>query len=210
MILGSPIIGYKTDVNITSQYEKLGNDWRAVNQIIWQIPTAAIAITTGIIIAAYQQYLVGLPRIFILIIGSLLLFSLAIESVKKRLHMDAIGVTIDQIETNGKETKGSILKTHFSDTEAYDYIKNIKPDYNGDRDFVLRLYKKSHARQALTHVIFYAGVAVSILAILEIVAQFYHTKLEAADSLWIVGLMAITICFICEATFFCIGRIQQK
>lgn len=68
---------------LKSQYDKLANDWRAITQIIWQIPTAAMAITAGIIIAAYQQYVPVFPRIIILIIGSLLLFSLAIESVKK-------------------------------------------------------------------------------------------------------------------------------
>jgi hypothetical protein len=40
------------------------------------------AITTGIVVAAYK-YLDGLPRIILLIIGSLPLFSLDIESVKK-------------------------------------------------------------------------------------------------------------------------------
>lgn len=227
MKLGSPNIDNSTDVKITSkydklgvtnEYEKLGNDWRAVNQIIWQIPTAAIAITTGIIIAAYQQYLLGLPRIFILIIGSLLLFSLAIESVKKRLHMDAIGVTIDEIETIAGEREKEIknkttedkmpgfVMTHFSDTEAYNYIKSKNENYNGDKDFLLRLFKVSHARQALTHVTFYAGVAVSILAILEIIAQYNHTKLEASNSMWIAGLIGIGMCFVCEAAFFVRGK----
>lgn len=211
--MGGPVIRYNTSDSshtqdwLRFQYEKLGNDWRAINQIIWQIPTAAIAITTGIIIAAYQQYLVGLPRIFILIIGSLLLFSLAVESVKKRLHMDAIGVTIDKIEKETKEP--SIVKTHFSD-DVYNEIKKIKPDYSGNKDFVLYLYKKSHARQALTHVIFYAGIAVSALAILEIIAQNYNSKLDAPNSLWIAGLIVIGSCFICEVTFFFIGKIQQR
>jgi hypothetical protein len=45
------------------QYERLGQDWRQVHNIIWGIPSAAISIITGMIVAAYQPYMEVWPRI---------------------------------------------------------------------------------------------------------------------------------------------------
>ena len=157
---------------LKAQYEKLANDWRGINQIIWEIPTAAITITSGIIIGAYH-FLSGLPRIITLIIGSLLLISLTIESVKKRLLMDAIGLTLNKIEKDH-----TIIESPFSDSDPLDYINANYPEYYGKKDFVLSLFKRSRARQALTHVIFYAVIAVSALVMLEIIAQINHTDVN--------------------------------
>ena len=72
------------------QYSKLSDDWRHFNNIIWGVPSVAVAIMTGVILAPYNPDLQGWPRITYLGVGSLFLFALTIELVKKRLHMNAI------------------------------------------------------------------------------------------------------------------------
>ena len=36
------------------QYEKLVNDWRSFNNLIWAVPTVAVAIMSGMLIAVVQ------------------------------------------------------------------------------------------------------------------------------------------------------------
>jgi hypothetical protein len=40
---------------LKKQYDKLTEDWRYFNNLIWAVPTVAIAIMTGIMIGAYQN-----------------------------------------------------------------------------------------------------------------------------------------------------------
>lgn len=84
---------------IKAQYDKIANDWRHFNTIIWGIPSVAVAIMTGIIIAAYQPHadLQGWPRIASLSLGSLLLFALTVETVKKRHHMNAMSILLKRL-----------------------------------------------------------------------------------------------------------------
>jgi hypothetical protein len=67
------------------QYEKLSNDWRSFNNLIWAVPTVAVAIMSGMLIAAYREEFNVIPqvRIAILGLGSLFLFALTIEVIKK-------------------------------------------------------------------------------------------------------------------------------
>jgi hypothetical protein len=81
-----------------TQYSKLSDDWRHFNTIIWGVPSVAIAIMTGVILVAYNPDLVGWPRITTLSVGSLFLFALTIELVKKRLHMNAISYLSREIQ----------------------------------------------------------------------------------------------------------------
>jgi hypothetical protein len=67
---------------IKTQYEKLAEDWRRFNSIIWGIPSVAVAIMTGIIVTAYQSELEGWPRFTSLAVGALFLFALAVELSK--------------------------------------------------------------------------------------------------------------------------------
>ena len=63
---------------------KLANDWRYFNAIIWETPTVAVAIMPSIVIAAYGVGVAGVEsQIFSLSLGSLLLFALTIETIKK-------------------------------------------------------------------------------------------------------------------------------
>ena len=74
------------------QYNKLANDWTSFNNLIWAVPTVAVVIMSGMLVAAYRPELSGWPqvRIVILSLGSLFLFALTVEVVKKRFHMNVI------------------------------------------------------------------------------------------------------------------------
>ena len=44
---------------LKTQYDKLTDDWRSFNNLIWGVPTVAIAIMTGILIGAYHSLAPG-------------------------------------------------------------------------------------------------------------------------------------------------------
>jgi hypothetical protein len=70
---------------IKIQYNKLSNDWTSFNGLIWAVPAVAVAIMSGMLVVAYHPELDRLPqvRIVILSLGSLFLFALTVEVVKK-------------------------------------------------------------------------------------------------------------------------------
>jgi hypothetical protein len=171
-----------------TQYGKLSDDWRHFNTIIWGVPSVAIAIMTGVILVAYNPDLEGWPRIMTLSVGSLFLFALTIELVKKRLHMNAIsnllmdlqvalGIPIDLRFPLGFPIPVEHLGTKMSDIEKSvresvergkrnpDYYKEDPPDYE---DALFRLFQKSYARKYLTYVTFVAAIAVAVLSVIEI------------------------------------------
>ncbi len=78
--------GNSEPVTIKTQYDKLAEDWRHINTMIWGVPAVAISIMTGLIFAAYQPQLEGWPRIMSLGVGALLLFALTVEVIKKVTH----------------------------------------------------------------------------------------------------------------------------
>lgn len=40
--------------SLKTQYDKLSEDWRQSNNILWGIPSVAVSIMVGIIVVAYQ------------------------------------------------------------------------------------------------------------------------------------------------------------
>jgi hypothetical protein len=66
--------------NSIKQYERLVEDWRFQHKLIWEIPSVAIAIMTGILFAVYTQYenLNPIIRVVMLFAGSALFFALTI------------------------------------------------------------------------------------------------------------------------------------
>ena len=74
---------------LKKQYDKLTEDWRYFNNLIWGVPTVAIAIMTGIMIGAYQNLHDGSwERIASLSIGSFFLLALTIEVIKKKISYE--------------------------------------------------------------------------------------------------------------------------
>jgi len=75
--------GSSEPVTAKIQYNKLAEDWKHINTMIWGVPAVAISIMTGLVFAAYQPQLEGWPRILSLGVGALLLFALTVEVIKK-------------------------------------------------------------------------------------------------------------------------------
>jgi hypothetical protein len=151
------------------QYIKLADDWRSFNNLIWAVPTVAIAIMSGMLIAAYRPEFESLPqvRVIILSLGSLFLFTLTVEVVKKRFHMNAITSLLQDLE------EGLGLKPNFRfplGTEGIEkYIEgksniaaNKKPDDYSDP--VFEFFKLAYARKYLTYVILIAAITLALLA----------------------------------------------
>jgi hypothetical protein len=68
-------------MRILGHYNRLVQDWREFNDLLWKIPSVAVSIMAGIVVAAYQPYLTGSPRIISLAIGSLFLLALSLEVI---------------------------------------------------------------------------------------------------------------------------------
>ena len=140
------------------QYERLGQDWRQVHNILWGIPSIAISIITGIVVAAYQPYMEGWPRILVLTVGSIFLFSITVEVIKKRVLMNAISARLAKLEkSNGIEP---------FPTSTPGLIKEANDPKI--RDPLYKIFKMSIARKYLAYVVFVAAILVAILTCWEL------------------------------------------
>jgi len=151
------------------QYMKLAEDWRYFNTLLWGIPSVAIAIMAGIIVAAYQKDVTGWARIAALGLGSFLLFALMIESIKKRQHMDAISCLLKDLqgETGLKLDPAFTFRVGLSyDIEIY--LKNKEVPH----DKIFDLFKVFYAREVLTLVVFVSATVVAGLTDYEFVNFF--------------------------------------
>lgn len=155
------------------QYTKLSSDWTHFNTIIWGVPTVAIAIMIGILIGAYQN--LGnwpLPRIISLSIGSLFLFALTIEVVKKRFHMNVISLLIKDLQVKlglSEELRFPLGISNDINKYLETRLKNEKGQLADYNDPLFKFFERSYARQYLTYVIFSAAIILAILAEWEFV-----------------------------------------
>jgi len=190
------------DVTVTDgiklQYEKLANDWRHFNTIIWGIPTVAVAIMATIVIAAYGAEVGGWPRIASLSIGSLLLFGLTIETVKKRQHMIAMSIALNRLQSEKLNLSDAYRLPLGITPDIDDYINSRSAENAKDRpadldDILYNSFKGIYARKVLTWVVFIAAIVVALLADLEFV-RFYYKQYE-----WYaiaIGIVAPSIIFV--------------
>jgi hypothetical protein len=185
----------KHHIIVQAQYDRLAQDWRQVHNIIWGIPTIAITIITGIILAAYQPPLEGWPRIIALGMGSIFLFALTVEIIKKRLLMNAISARLHHLENKSRldpfpnSTEGLLEELEKDDKGKREKIADDKEEKRpDDKDPVYRLFKWSYARQFLAHVVFVAAIIVSILTYWEFV-KYLNYPLWA----YLVGIMPVLI-----------------
>jgi hypothetical protein len=175
------------------QYDKLANYWIHFNTIIWAVPTIAITIMTGILIGSYRMELDGLPRIVSLSVGSLFLFALTIEVVKKRFHMNAISYLLKDLQGELGLEEG---KSQFPLGVADDIAKFLesKPDNEeksvDNKDPVFEFFRRSYGRQFLTWVILCAAISLAILAEWEFV-KYYHEEWSVLVAT-LIGIIAIT------------------
>jgi hypothetical protein len=167
---------------LNMQYNKLAEDWRYFNTLLWGIPSVAIAIMAGIIIAAYQKDVTGWGRIVALGLGSFLLFALTIESIKKRQHMDAISRLLKDLQ--GSDGLGIPDAFTFPvglshDIEIY-LARKLKEDKLKDceqkhPDKIFDFFEVFYARKVLTLVVFVSAIVVAGLADYEFV-NFFHNQ----------------------------------
>jgi len=160
-----------------TQYDRLSEDWRHVNNIMWGIPSIAVSIFTGIIVAAYQPDLAGWPRITALGVGSIFLFSITVEIIKKRLLMSAISARLYKLEKNSSEAFPSDtigLRKEVDNHIKEIKIKNPKATNPDDKDPIYLLFRPSYARQYLGHVVFAAAIVTSILTYSEFVISLKY------------------------------------
>ena len=161
-----------------TQYVKLSEDWRQFNTILWGIPAIAVSIMAGIILVAYQPGLAGWPRFVSLAIGSLFLFALTIEVIKKRVHMNAISDILKELQgPNGLNLERDFIFPVGISDDVEDYWDDkrerheieLKEDVNEPTtDWLFRRLRRKLARRYLAFVIFFATVAVAILAVIEL------------------------------------------
>lgn len=137
---------------------------------MWGIPTVAVAIMTGIIVAAYQPQLAGLPRLALLSVGSLFLFGLVVEICRKRLHMNVISLLLRDLQKDGLK-----LDEEFQfplglpiDTCNKQDIEDYLAKHPIKEDRLFNKFKSFSARRFLTYVIFVAAVVVALLALTEL------------------------------------------
>lgn len=178
-----------SDLTDRTQYERLSQDWRQIHNVIWGIPSVAISVISAVIIVAYQ--LEGWSRILTLGIGSIFLFSMTVEIVKKRLTMDAISARMQSIElkigqnlTFGpfpSKTNRLIIELYEAqrlkeekereDRKNRELVKGTtKEKAEGTRDIPYKLFKLSHARASLTYVLFAAAILASVLTYWEFIS----------------------------------------
>jgi cell division protein FtsW (lipid II flippase) len=166
------------------QYDRLAQDWRELNNIMWGIPSIAVSIFTGIIVVAYQPDLAGWARIIVLGVGSIFLFAVTVEIIKKRLLMSATSARLHRLEQKSlgpfpSDTEQKSLGPFPSDTpgllEEVDNnlkeskVKNPEATNPDDKDPVYLLFRRSYARQYLGHVVFAAAILTSILTYWEFI-----------------------------------------
>lgn len=185
---------------LKTQYDKLADDWRSFNNLIWGVPTVAIAIMTGILIGAYDRLAEGTwERIASLGIGSIFLFALTIEVIKKRYHMNVISLLLQELQIElGLKKKFRFPLGVAGDIDNYlakftdDDKKRMFADYKHDPLF--EFFRFSYARKYLTYVIFSAATILAVLAEWEFI---YHQKLgdwwTTAGTGIVVGIVAIVI-----------------
>jgi hypothetical protein len=159
---------HKSSLNLTIQteYERLADDWRQVHTVMWGIPNVAVAILAGIVVAAYQPQLEGWPRIVALTAGSILLFALSIEIVEKRVFMNAISARMYFMEKHNHLEPFNIRKLEVT-RELNRYNKEMKR--HQETDLPYRLFRWSHAREALTWVVFIPAIILTAMAYWEFV-----------------------------------------
>jgi Double zinc ribbon len=180
---------------IKIQYNKLANDWISFNNLIWAVPTVAVAIMTGMLVAAYRPEFNLLPhvRIVILSLGSLFLFALTIEVVKKRFHMNVISLLLKDLQAElGLKEEFRFPLGISGDIDEYLKKRLVKEKKLADyEDPVFNFFKISYARKYLTYVILIAALSLALLA------EWEFISLEK-DGIWfhlvgfVVGIGAAT------------------
>jgi hypothetical protein len=150
------------------QYNKLSNDWTSFNNLIWAVPSVAVAIMSGMLVAAYHPEFDDWPqvRIVILTLGSLFLFASTIEVVKKRFHMNAISLLLMDLQVKlGLKEQFRFPLGISGDVNKYLKKRLVdKKELADNKDPVFKFFEIAYARQYLMYVILTAAISMALLA----------------------------------------------
>jgi hypothetical protein len=157
---------------------------------------------TGILISTYD-HLNGLPRVVSLSLGSLLLFALTVELVKKRILMNAISASLHDLEA-----KLNVKPFPYS-TDAL--IKHISGSMNNpdNNDPTYRLFKWAYARGYLTIVTFVAAISLALLSWYE--SYNYYNQYNSYQP-WnhLIGIIIIIAALSCVVGYRLSMKLKQE
>jgi hypothetical protein len=166
-----------SNLNDRTQYDRLAQDWRQIHTVVWGIPNVAVAILTGIVLAAYRPELEGWPHIIVLSAGSVLLFALTIEIVEKRIFMNAISARLYFMEKVSHLDPFNIRKLDVTrELNKYNIEMGRELSRGLDSDIPYNLFRWSHAREGLTYVVFVSAIFLAGLAFWEFVKFLNYTE----------------------------------
>ena len=148
------------------QYDRLAEDWRLHHNLVWQIPSVAIAIIGGILTVSYS-FLDGMPRAVLLGIGSVLIFALTTALPKHRLGADGRSQFLLDLETEIFKVKPIPTKTN----DIKEYLK----DRSLTDDPLFRFLIKHSSEIWLLRVMFGSFIAMSFLVISQIMIIVVNT-----------------------------------
>lgn len=147
------------------QYDRLAEDWRLHTGLIWQIPSVAVAIIGGILTVSYS-FLVDIPRVVLLSIGSILMLALTIALAKHRLGAEARSQFLMDLETETFKIKQFPIKS--------DGIKHYLNDKSLTHDRLFYFLIKHSSEIWLLRVMFAIFMVMSVLVAWE----FIHMLLQ--------------------------------
>jgi hypothetical protein len=158
------------DNAIEIQYNKLSEDWRQLNSMLWGIPSVAISIMAGIVVVSYQLEL-GWPRFVTLVVGSIFLFALTLEVLKKALFMTVIIDRLNNLQRYGLKLKGMEEGLGKESTAFSPHPENVVKVLDDKNRVLKRIHiLTKYGREVLAWVIFLSAIGVLSLAFLTLYA----------------------------------------
>jgi hypothetical protein len=146
------------------QYDRLSIDWRMHHNLIWQIPSVAVAIMVGILTVSYN-FLNDIPRVILLGVGSAVILALAVALAKHRLGADARTQFLQELETKIFRIERFPLKTEDIETYLGDGLTKNR---------LFRLLIKRSSEIGLLYVMFGMFLTLSGLTALELLRLLLH------------------------------------
>lgn len=148
---------------------------------------------SGMLVAAYHPDFDKLPqvRIVILSLGSLFLFALTVEVVKKRYHMNVISMLLKDLQINLGLKKEFRFPLGISE-DISKYLKERPIEKKGladNKDPVFKFFKISYARQYLTYVILIGAISMASLAEWQFIEFIRLGKYDS--SYYLIGIVVV-------------------
>jgi len=176
-----------TDENLRAEYNKAAENWRHLNNILWGIPAVAVSIMTGMVVAAYQPSMIGWPRFILLSFGSLFLFAISAEVVKKQLHMN-IATHLSSKLQDELELKKFKTPPHVLEYWRIEANKKDREKYAGEFSLSHLFFGRGEGQGMiprgpsvlLAYVILVAAISIAVIAVLDlvgIIVKYYHISL---------------------------------